>query len=184
LPASWTVFRSDPAGKANFIEDLKNCAAIELTRVRLVAFGNACNLDMAYMRRERFEPCNDVAFDDLHMIDVEQQTHIRQADGLNDVTCLVCSGHEISTAVATIERLYHHRHILLGGARSGIFQMTDKRLARGRALRCDGARHHIDIAGADLDGIGQGLIETGIGFRLVSRHGGKAQIIRPAPARR
>jgi hypothetical protein len=55
-PASWTIFRPDPAGIAHFVERAENGFDLEFAAIRFVTLRNAGDLDMSEMRQQAFEP--------------------------------------------------------------------------------------------------------------------------------
>src|SRR5476649_2350788 len=78
------IFTADPSAIAERIDEIEKVRIVDFARIRLVAVGNACNLNMADARVAPFHVTakldGQVAFDDLAVVTVELDLQVRQAN--------------------------------------------------------------------------------------------------------
>ena len=79
------------------------------------------------------EALEQIAADDLHVIEIELDAHVRRADLADDVGGVLDAAEKIVRPVARIDRLDQQRDIRLGGFRGGARDILDEdRSAAGR----------------------------------------------------
>ena len=127
------------------------------------------------------EPPDQIAADDLHMIEIELDAHIRPADLGDDVGGMLGPVEEIVRPVARIDRLDQQRDVLLGREVGGAREIRDEGRLGGRPLL---GRHlageAMDLAAAERHDVVERLPEHRGEFRLAAGDGRHARI-RPTP---
>src|SRR6476660_2012473 len=96
------VLAADKARITEPVEQSENFGIVHLAPVRLAARGHGCDLNVADKRQVRLEAADEVAADDLHVIEVELNAQVRRADPLDDIGGVFHAAHEIIRAVARI----------------------------------------------------------------------------------
>ena len=74
--AARPVFAANEASITEPIERRENLRIIDLAFVRLMARRNRGDLRMANQRQMRFEAPDEIAADDLHVIEIELDAHV------------------------------------------------------------------------------------------------------------
>src|ERR1035441_9090333 len=76
---AWPVFGADPTPVAEPVHRLEYIAVIDLALVRLVAGGNRGALQMADHRQVLLQAMEQIAADNLHMVEIELHAQVRLA---------------------------------------------------------------------------------------------------------
>ena len=105
--AARIVFAADEAGIAEPVQLGEQERIVQFLAVRLVARGNAGDLDVADDRHHLAQPHRHVAMDDLAMIDVELQFQVRNFQLDDQVAREAEIVEEIAGHVARVDRLEH-----------------------------------------------------------------------------
>jgi hypothetical protein len=132
-------------------------------------------------RQVRFEAADEVTADDLHVIEVELNAHVRRADPLDDVGSVLDAAEEIIRAVAWIERLYQQRNADACRLARRANEIPNENSFRGRPLSGRyTAGKAMDRGPADRGGIVERALERGLPVALATRQRGKPGFPLPA----
>ena len=138
------------------------CRIIDLALVGLAAGRHRRDLGMPDDRQIFLEAPDQIAADDLDVVEIELHAHVRRADLADEVGGVFDVAEEITRPVARIDRLDQERDVRLGRRRRGARQVGDENLLRRRPLF---DRHHaghaMDGASADGDDVIQRAGERG-----------------------
>jgi hypothetical protein len=115
-------------------EDLRK---VHLALIGLAARRHRRDLHVANERKKLFESPDEIAADDLGMIEIELDAHICPIDLGDDVGRMLDAGEEIIRPVARIERLEENRDVALSRRIGGRDEVADE--VRSAAGRCSGA---------------------------------------------
>src|SRR5439155_5772541 len=108
-----SVFAADPFAVADAIERREDLRIVHLAFVGLAARGNTGDLHMPDNRKVLLEPSDEIAADDLDVIEIELNAHIRPLHLGDDVGCLLDAAEEIIRPIARVERLDQERDVAL-----------------------------------------------------------------------
>src|SRR5215831_5636327 len=169
------VLAADPALVAEPVERVEHRRKIYLALVRLGARGHGGDLHVADHRQEFLQPREQVARDDLHVVEVELHAQVRPADLGDQVGGLLHMADEIVGPVARIERLDQQHDVPLrreiGSAR---IVRDEDALGRRAQLGRDLAGHGVDRRAADRDHVVERLLKHLGKLALAPRHRAEA----------
>src|ERR1700732_3290207 len=111
-----TIFAADPARVAEFVEQIEQEGMVDLADIRLVAARVAGDLHMRVVAGERADAVREIAFHDLHMVEVELELEIGMRHPLDHRHRLGCRVEEIARDVAIVDRLVDDGDALGRGA--------------------------------------------------------------------
>src|SRR4029079_9666161 len=111
--AARPVFASDPAAVTDAVERREYRGIVHFAFVRFVPRGNCRDLHMPDHWHVLFEALDQIAADDLGMIEVELDAHVRPLHLVYDIGAVLGAGEKIFGPVARIDRLDQHGHVLL-----------------------------------------------------------------------
>src|SRR5712691_4257382 len=144
------IFAADPAAVAGAVEGREDLGIIDLALVRLVARGHRGDLHVRDMGQMLLEPSDQVAADDLGVIEVELDAQVRVFYLRDDVGRLLGAGEEIVRAVARVDRLDQQRDVRRRGPLGRLREIADEGPLRRRALLgLNLAGEAMDLAAAD-----------------------------------
>ncbi len=132
---------------------------------------------MADERQMLLESPDEIAADDLGVIEVELDAHVRPLHLGDDVGRLLDAGEEIVRPVARIDRLDQQRDVLLPRRIGRAHEIPDEGHLRRRALlRRHLAGEAVDLAAADGGDVVERLLEQRGEFLLAAGDGGDAEL--------
>src|SRR5262249_33168709 len=144
-PAAWLVLAADPARIAEPVQCVEYRRIVDLALVRLGPRGYGRDLHVPDQREEFLETGEHVAADDLHVIEVELDLHVRPPDLGDEIGRLLDPADEIVGPVARVERLDQQRDVLLR-----------REIGRGRVVRHEHPLGRRPQLGRDRAGHGVG----------------------------
>src|SRR3954451_1790032 len=169
------VFASYPFAVTDTVKHGEDLRIIHLAFVRLAPSRNGGDLHVADERKILFEAFDQIAADDLRMIEVELNAHIWPLKFGNDVGRLLDPAEEIIRPIARVKRLDQQGDVALArrvGSASEIAQ--EGALRSGPLLRRHRAGETMDLAAADRSHIVERLVELGRELLLLPWYGGKS----------
>src|SRR3954453_11002261 len=153
--AARIIFAADEAGITEPVEFVEQERIVQLLAIRLVARGDAGDLDVADHRHHLAQPHRNVAMDDLAVIDVELEFQVRKPQLLDQVAREAEIIEEVAGHIARIDRLEHDvdavRREELGGPRDRFVE----RLDRDALATVGDARHQMQPLDAGRLGVGK-----------------------------
>src|SRR5262249_55773299 len=144
------VFAPDPFAVAETIERGEDLGIVHLALVGLAPRRHRRDLHMADERQMFLEPPNEIAADDLGVIEVELDAYVRPLPLGDEAGRLLGAGEEIVRPVARIDRLDQQRDVFLLRGIGDAREIPDEGRLRGRPLlRRHLAGEAMDLAAAD-----------------------------------
>lgn len=133
LPAR-SIFRPDPALVAESVDRREHARVIDLALIRLVPTRHRGALQVADERQVLLEAVQQIAADDLHVIEIELDLHVRLAELGDNVGGVLDAVEIIIRPVARVDRLDLYVDALGTGEISRHPQIVDKDALRRRTL--------------------------------------------------
>src|SRR6266576_2990 len=99
------IFSRSKARKPKSIEHCKNRRIVHFALVRLMTRRHRGKLHMAHKAQMALKSSHEIAADNLRMIEIELDAHIRRADLGDDVGDVLNTAEEIIGPVTRIDRL-------------------------------------------------------------------------------
>src|SRR5262245_10016646 len=147
--------------------------------------GNGRDLRMAHEWQVLFKAPDEIAADDLRVIEVKLDAHVRPLHLGDDVDRLLGAGEEIIRPVARIDRLDQERDVLLPRRVGGTHEVANEGHFRRRPLlRRYLAGEAVDLTAADGSDVVERLLEQRVKFPLVAGDGSDAELARCGLSRR
>src|ERR1700719_3578035 len=100
---AWLVFAADPARIAGTVDGFEHGRIIDLALVGLAAGRHCGDLHVADDWEEFFESLEQIAGDDLHVIEIELNAHVGRNDFGDDIGGVLDTAEEIARPVARID---------------------------------------------------------------------------------
>ena len=183
--AARPVFASDPAAVTDAIERREYRGIVHFAFVRFVPRRHCRDLHMPDHGHVLFEALDQIAADDLGMIEVELDAHVRPLHLGDDIGRVLGAGEKIVGPVARIDRLDQHGHVLLARRIGRPGEIADKsRLRRWTLLRRHPAGEAVDLAPPDRGDVVERLLEHGGEFLLAAGNRRHAELPRRRSAGR
>src|SRR5262249_35207909 len=120
-----TIFAADPVAVSELLERREDRRVIDLALVGLVARRHRRDLDMPDRGEMLLETFDQIAPDDLRVIEIELDAHVRLAHLGDNVGGVLGAGEEIVGTIARIDRLDQQRDPFLRGAIGGTGEIAD-----------------------------------------------------------
>ena len=181
MRAAGLVFAGGPARPAEPVERGKHRRIIDLALIGLGARRNRGDLHMADQRQVLLEAGDEIAADDLHMVEIVLDFHIGLADLGDDVGGLLDAAEKIIRPVARVDRLDQQGDFLVRGQVGCARQVADEgALGGGPLLGRNHAGHAVDRGAADSDGVIERLLEHDLPVALAARHRRQSGIAGPS----
>src|SRR5216684_6543445 len=133
-PGARPILAADPSLVTELVQEIEQRVAVELPAVRLVAVGNASDLDVADVVQRPAQLGRQIALDDLRVIEIHLHFHVRHADFLADGVRFSLRCEQITGYVARSDRLNGERYAVLLRFPSCEAQIADERRSMPRAL--------------------------------------------------
>src|SRR5579871_34485 len=171
------VFAADPAGIAEPVQRREDFRKIDFALVRLAARRHRGDLHVADKREMRFQAPDQIAADDLGVIEIELNAQVRRTDLFDDFGGVLETSKKITRPVAGIDRLDQKRDAGWRRLRGRAFQIFQKHgFGRRPLLDRDAAGHAMDRGAADHDHIIERLAECRVPFALAARTRAETEI--------
>src|SRR3546814_867991 len=120
------VFAADPAVVTQIVKQVEEIGVIHFTGVGLMPFWYAGDLYMAHMRLKFTEGHGDIAFHDLHVIEVHLHFKVGLADLFAYRVGLILPAKKIARHIAQVDGLDEHIDIMFGALLRGVAQILDE----------------------------------------------------------
>src|SRR6185295_5905864 len=159
-----SIFGADPALVPEFVHGLEYGRVVDLALIRLVPGWHRCALQVSNQGKESLEAVDQIAADDLYVIEIELHADIGLRGFFNDGSGVLDMIEKIVGPVPTVDRLDQQLDFLCGSKIGGVHQIVEKDAIGGRTL-----------LGRNLAGEVERTREHCLPLLLTSRYGGEPE---------
>src|SRR6185295_15625386 len=171
-----SIFGADPALVPEFVHGLEYGRVVDLALIRLVPGWHRCALQVSNQGKESLEAVDQIAADDLYVIEIELHADIGLRGFFNDGSSVLDVIEKIVRSVPTVDRLDQQLDFLCGSKIGGVHQIVEKDAIGGRTLLGRNlAGETMDRGRADCARIVERTREHCLPLLLTSRYGGEPE---------